>query len=249
MAAEAPIILFLDDDVLPTPGLVATHAAHHADRRDVVVIGPLLAPAESQQPWIRWEAETLQKQYKEMQVGSWPPTPRQFYTGNASVSRAHLIAAGGFDPRFRRGEDVELAFRLQRRGLRFVFEPAAAGVHFARRNFESWIDAAGEYGRIEALMGPIWGTRGLVDVKAQEFQGRHPMVRRFVRFGLAAPRYAPAAIAAGRVAGRALTMAGLWRLARGVYTALFELAYWRGVEKAVSNNANSAAEMIRIANR
>jgi len=153
MAAHAPVILFLDDDVIPNERLVEVHAAHHAQNSDLVVIGTLLAPDRRMQPWIRWEADTLEKQYREMQAGAWSPTPRQFYTGNASVMRQHVVDAGGFDARFRRGEDVDLAFRLQSRGLRFVFDPDAGGVHIARRSFRSWIGAAHEYGRVELAMG------------------------------------------------------------------------------------------------
>jgi hypothetical protein len=149
------------------------------------------------------------------------------------VRTEHLVAAAGFDPRFRRGEDIELACRLERLGMRFVFEPRATGTHIARRTFRSWAAAAREYGRTEVAMGPVWDVRGLVDVKVSEFPLRHPVVQRIVRLGLAHPRVAPALLAAGRIAGRTFTIAGLWKLARGVYTAIFELEYWRGVEDAV----------------
>jgi GT2 family glycosyltransferase len=229
-AAETPILLFLDDDVIPDPRLVEEHVGHHQEQGDVVVIGPLLpAPAPSK-PWIRWESDTLQQQYRDMQAGAWPPSPRQFYTGNASVARRHVVAAGGFDTHFKRGEDVDLAFRLHRAGLKFVFEPRARGVHIARRSFGSWANAAREYGRAELAMGPVWGERGLVDVKVLEFQRRNPVVRRSVTFGLKYPQAAPALIAAERGAARIFAGVGLWKLARGAYTAIFELAYWRGVD-------------------
>jgi GT2 family glycosyltransferase len=240
-AVGAPIVLFLDDDVIPHERLVAVHAAHHAEHSDVVVIGPLLGAAGRQHPWIRWEAETLNKQYREMEAGAWTPTPRQFYTGNASVRRQHVLDAGGFNPRLLRGEDVDLAFRLQRRGLRFLFEPEAGGVHIARRSFRSWVQAAHEYGRVELAMGPVWGARGLVDVKVIEFQRRHAVVRRAVGLGLGYPRAAPALVAAGGVLGRVAAAAGIWPVARGAYTAIFELAYWRGVEEALGVRGSAMA--------
>ena len=58
----------------------------------------------------------LAKQYEAMDRGVYGATARQFYTGNASVARRHVIAAGGFDTSFRRAEDVELAYRLADRG-------------------------------------------------------------------------------------------------------------------------------------
>lgn len=233
-ALDSPIVLFLDDDVIPCPDLIALHAGGHAAQPNLVVIGPLLAPPGRQQPWIRWEAETLRNQYEAMQGGLWEPTPRQFYTGNASVRLEHIIAAGGFDLRFRRGEDVDLAFRLQRNGLRFVFEPKAGGTHIAYRTFQSWAAAAHEYGRVEATMGPVWDGRRLVDIKALEFRRRNAIVRQLVQFGLTHGRYAEALVAWCRVAGRALAAVGLWRLARGAYTAIFELQYWRGVDEATA---------------
>jgi GT2 family glycosyltransferase len=229
---DAAIVLFLDDDVVPSEQLVAFHAAHHEARPNAVVIGPLLAPSFRQQPWIRWESETLLQQYRAMEAGAWEPTPRQFYTGNASVGRDQLIAAGGFDRRFRRGEDVDLAFRLQRCGARFFFESRAGGTHIARRSFASWAEAAREYGRLELAMGPVWGERGLVDVKALEFRRRHSIVRRIVDFGLRHPHSARALMVGGRVVGRVLSTLRLWPWARGAYTAMFELAYWRGVDDA-----------------
>lgn len=237
LAARAPLILFLDDDVIPSERLVEVHAAHHAHDAGLVVIGPLLAPNGRMQPWIKWEADTLEKQYREMQSGAWSPTPRQFYTGNASVMRQHVLDAGGFDTGFRRGEDVDLAFRLQSRGLRFVFEPEARGLHIARRSFRSWIGAAHEYGRVELAMGN--GAKGLVGMKAVEFRRRHRVVRRVVGLGLTYPLAAPALIAAGGALGVLSAAAGLRPVARGAFTALFELAYWRGVDAALGSEGRA----------
>ncbi len=240
-AADAKIVLFLDDDVVPATQLVEVHASHHAERADLVVIGPLLPPGRGQQPWIRWEGDTLLKQYAEMETGAWAPSPRQFYTGNASVMREHLVDAGGFHEGLRRGEDVELALRLERRGLTFLFEPRAVAVHIARRSFASWLDAAYEYGRSELTMRPAPGFRGLVEAKADDFQRRDPLVRWVVARSLAFPSAAPWVIFVARVVGRAMAAVHIWRLARGAYTTIFELAYWRGVELALGPRGASLA--------
>ena len=80
----------------------------------------------------------LAKQYKAMTRGDCEATARQFYTGNASVLRRHLLAVGGFDSAFRRAEDVEMAYRLDGSWSHFAFEPAAIGLHYAARSFDSW---------------------------------------------------------------------------------------------------------------
>ncbi len=122
-SAVGSIILFIDDDVVPAPQLITEHLSMHQNYGDqLVVIGPMLSPPRFQMaPWVAWEQDQLAKQYGDMQAGQWQPTARQFYTGNSSVARHHVIEAGGFDPAFRRAEDVELAYRLKDRGLRFVF--------------------------------------------------------------------------------------------------------------------------------
>ena len=48
-----------------------------------------------------------------------------------------FLNVGGFDSRFQRAEDVELAFRLRSRGVRFVFNPDANVLHYASRSSES----------------------------------------------------------------------------------------------------------------
>ncbi len=60
----------------------------------------------------------LAKQYTAMLRGDWEATARQFYTGNASLRREPLLAVGGFDTAFRRAEDVEMAYRLDDRGIK-----------------------------------------------------------------------------------------------------------------------------------
>ena len=71
--------------------------------------------------------------------------PRQFYTGNASIRREHLLKAGGFDPRFRRAEDIELAFCFSDLDLLFHFDPAAKGWHY-RCSLRAWLNISTSYG-------------------------------------------------------------------------------------------------------
>src|SRR5262249_4857504 len=120
--AVGEIVLFLDDDVWPDPCLIAEHLrCHTEDREPSVVMGPLASLPHYEQPWVAWEQAKLEAQYRAMLEGVYAPTFRQFWTGNASVGRAHLLAEGGFNHEFPRGEDVELGVRLHKRGLQFRF--------------------------------------------------------------------------------------------------------------------------------
>jgi glycosyltransferase involved in cell wall biosynthesis len=229
--ASGDLVVFIDDDVVPAPALLARHvAAHRSLGDDVVVIGPMLEDdAATLSPWTRWEQRMLRKQYAAMSAGEWAPTARQFYTGNASLRRAHLLAAGGFDTRFRRMEDVELAYRLDGLGLRFVFEPEAVGVHYPERSFEAWVRIAHDYGENDVVFAREHGRPEKVANIGHEFRRRHALVRAAVRG--AVPRRRAMAWAArgverlvtGRRTGR------LDRLGQAALSCLYNVAYYRGV--------------------
>ena len=45
-AATTPLVLYLDDDVEPSPHLLAAHAAAHRDHGATAVVGQILQPGE-----------------------------------------------------------------------------------------------------------------------------------------------------------------------------------------------------------
>lgn len=249
--ATEPYVLFLDDDVLPAPGLLRRHAESHLER-DVVVIGPLLAASRGgRSPWTVWEWSTLEEQYRAMQSGEWAPTPRQFYTGNASVSLARIRETGGFNTAFTRGEDVELAWRLQDRGLRFVFNPRARAVHLAQRSFGAWLRSAHQYGQTDVMLERIRTGHDLPGYVQREFQQRHPYTRQAVRAVLAHPA-AWGLLVGGIYSGLHVTKAlGRRRAAHSLCSALFACGYWRGVCAQLGRDRAIALtrEPVQIASR
>jgi len=181
--ARGDLILFLDDDVGAAPDLIEQHLRTRPASDDrTVVIGPMLTPPDYRpNPFIRWEQAMLYKQYDAMKRGDWSPTYRQFYTGNASVGRRFITSLGGFDERFRRGEDVELAYRLHEQGATFVFNDSAVGHHYAERSFESWLRNAREYGRNDVLFDRERRQSGRLEQARTEYGGRNPLVRGLTR--------------------------------------------------------------------
>jgi GT2 family glycosyltransferase len=178
--------------------------------------------------WLHWEAATLQKQYRAMRAGEWQPTPRQFYTANASVRREHALAAGCFDERFTRAEDVEFACRLEDLGLRFWFEQQAIVWHEPDRSFSSWLKVPYEYGRFDVLMEQE-GRRPFVLIAAQELRRRHPLSRMLQRACVGHPSRVRAARALLGFAIRHGNRALPERLGLALCSALFNLQYWQGV--------------------
>lgn len=221
-AARGAQLLFLDDDVIAAPGLVARHAAGAASDDRAVTIGPMLPPPRARlAPWLRWEAETLQKQYDAMLAGVYAPTPRQFYTGNAALARALFDAAGGFNESYRRGEDVEFARRLEATGARFVFVPEAIVWHEPDRSFSDWLRVAYAYGTHDARASEPLATA------LAEWPERHPLNRCAARLAIG-HRLRRMAIEAPLRALALAPLPGLAGARRHACSALFTIRYWQG---------------------
>ncbi|MGH2514659.1 MAG: glycosyltransferase [Ktedonobacterales bacterium] len=188
--ASAPLIVFIDDDVIPDPSWLEQHlAAHDASGDDMlVVIGPLLPPLNQRlNAWGAWEEHTLCDQYAAMSAGQWQPTYRQFYTGNASLARRHILDAGGFNAAFLRAEDIELGLRLKRLGCRFAFVESARAWHHVWRSFASWARMPVAYGRATVAIGR---AHEMVNVEnaATEYLNRNAPTRACVQLCLKSPR-------------------------------------------------------------
>jgi GT2 family glycosyltransferase len=239
--ARAALLVFLDDDVIPDPDFLAAHWRIHQQAPRQVVIGPLLMPPDARlQPWVRWELTTLERQYNEMSRGWWKPTPRQFYTGNGSVAREAVLEAGGFNPEFRRAEDVELAYRLQARGYTFLFAPQARGLHYARRSFSSWKAIASAYGRADVAMSRAFAWPGILNAIGTEFHRRARPLQLVARACVSRPALLGATIVASSAAARTASVlpgAVGRRLSSAAYSVIFNLLFWEGVAEEIGHDA------------
>lgn len=139
--AAGEVLLFTGDDMLPEKGLLSAHAAFHAARpaASAAMLGfaawdPRVRPS----PFARW----LENGGPQFGFGRFAPGAkvRAFWTANLSVKKNFLLEHGVFDEDFAApaGEDVELGFRLQEKGLEITYEPAAAVRHFHRVTFSSY---------------------------------------------------------------------------------------------------------------
>jgi glycosyltransferase involved in cell wall biosynthesis len=225
------LVLFIDDDVVPAPRLIAEHMRAHATQADdIIVLGPMLTPDNFvMSSWVRWEQAMLTKQYQAMLAGKFAPTARQFYTGNTSLARAHLLAAGGFDEHFRRAEDVELAYRLAQRGLRFVFNAEAIGYHYAERSFRSWMEIAYVYGRNDVIFTREKQQQWLLPKVFSEFHDRNLLVRLLVQLCLDRDALSRSTVAWLKGISYLADRLGFERLVQTTYSGIFNLRYYQGV--------------------
>jgi glycosyltransferase involved in cell wall biosynthesis len=125
--AVGRIVLFLDDDLLCDPGLLAAHWDAHASGEKIVVIGAVaLARTSPDNAASRLRRDGLVNFFQAV-AQSHEPRPLPLGQANSSISRSHLLAvANGFDESFvGASEETDCGFRLWQAGARFVYIPQA----------------------------------------------------------------------------------------------------------------------------
>jgi GT2 family glycosyltransferase len=233
--AQGEFILFVDDDVMAQPDLIYQHLLTHQKYSEpIVVVGPMLTPTDFRlDPCVRWEQAMLYKQYDAMKRGLYQPTHRQFHTGNASLRREVLQAAGPFDERFRRAEDIELAHRLARSGIGFVFNEQAIGYHYATRSFNAWLQIAHDYGVNDVVLARQQLPSGGLDTMRREFAERHRMVRLLTRTSLGRPWLRRSMWLPIRAVASASHWLGLEGLGRCALSGLYNASYYNGLAEGL----------------
>jgi GT2 family glycosyltransferase len=132
--AEGTVIVILDDDMEPQPGLLAAHLREHAAASSRAVMGAAPIVIEPDAPaHVRYVAAKFNEHLQRLARPDHRFRIRDFYSGNTSVRRDDLLAAGLYDERFTiyGNEDVELAQRLIQRGIALAFTAdAVAQQHY-----------------------------------------------------------------------------------------------------------------------
>jgi SAM-dependent methyltransferase len=127
-----PLVLFLDDDTIPVPVLIAEHLARHRAEpaAEVVVVGRTTWHADV-------AGDSLNKWLATLGIAPDDPPdegdPRSFHrfrASNVSLKRSFFVVAGGFDPELPFDhEDLDLGWRLAQRGMLLRVAPAALAEH------------------------------------------------------------------------------------------------------------------------
>ena len=186
--AKGRWILFLGDDTVPEPDLLAVHARAHAEPRPqpVAVLGYTTWPRDRRvTPFLHHINEYgLQFGYGLIEDPESVPF-NFFYTSNISLPRALLRAAGLFDTTFPHAawEDIEIAYRMMQRGMRILYRPAAVARHYHDITFGSFRrrqEKAGEAAAIFYEKHPELGDF-LAVPQALQFREAGPILEGFRR--------------------------------------------------------------------
>lgn len=140
-AADAELVMFIGDDILAAPDLLARHLALHRVEpgEETGVLGRVVWARELKvTPFMQWLDRGYQFDYGALRGGEAPWT--HLYTSNVSLKRSLLERIGGFDEeRFPfLYEDLDAGRRLSEHGLRLLYEPGAIAEHLHPTGVDDW---------------------------------------------------------------------------------------------------------------
>lgn len=227
-ASRAPLLLFIDDDVIASPGLVKAHVSAQGAHERCVAIGPYLLEKPGSGDYVReqlyryWNRifERLSRVDHQAHAGD-------VMAGNLSMARSTFERAGGFDSRFVGCgvEDHEFGIRLLEVGARIVYLSEAHARHLDTTDLDRSLRRNRHAGSAAVLMVSLHPhlARSTRLARARTFE-------RWLVFN--APRLGVIVMWTVR---RGLDLTQIFRLRR-VWVPLYGMArtywYWRGVADA-----------------
>jgi len=237
LMARAGILIFLDDDVVPEPGMVEAHLWHYRDGRPVAVLGDYSVVRDRDDSiyrmdlWAWWE-----DLFHRRALSGHKPCFRDFCTGNVSVRREDFFLAGGFDVAFHGvgREDYDLGYRLINAGVEVVSDRGAKALHFHKTRMSAT-------GVIKATVhdahGDVLLWKKYPELRHGLFMGHCPAGVKSILQTLAMdmPRAGDLAIWPLKLLLLASDRIKAWRLRAILFDWLRDYGYWRGVGDMVGS--------------
>jgi GT2 family glycosyltransferase len=133
MHAQGELVLFIGDDIITDPDFISQHVnRHHAVGMPCAVVGYTEWDRAGMRvtPLLEYANEAGQQfGYRYMKDAEDVPYTC-FYTSNVSAPR-HILGPEPFDPTFRTygWEDIDVGYRLAKRGLRLIYNRKARARH------------------------------------------------------------------------------------------------------------------------
>ena len=246
--ARGDLLLFVDDDIEPLPGMIAAHASAHERQPGQVIMGPPL-PVRSATPdlnqlsqWAWWHDRFAAFRSPHHRFSF-----ADVFTGILSVHTAHFHVLGGFDEWLACREDHEFGARALANGITLRFVEGGGGWHHELRSTEALASRKRAEGladvqiavRHPALFSQLalaepssGGTRGWQRARRLALSASEGTMARWKNASLARTL---------GVVRRTLELLG-WRLSwRRANGALLDYWYWRGVQDGVGGEAGLQA--------
>ena len=240
-AARGEILVFLDDDMEPSPGFLEAHYQAHQDEPHLGwgIIGAVpIRYDRNSPPVVRFVGEKFNRHLENLALPGREFKLRDFYSGNFSIRREILTLLNGFDEDFTLygNEDLELSVRLKKNGITLKFSREALAYQSYNKNFAGLIRDNIAHGQTSVLLATKH-PETFKDLKLSAYRQRS-LQWRFVRAGLLRLSRLSKMAATGLVRFMA------WFERRGLrlvsmnlyYNFVLDYCYWYGVTKSIPSS-------------
>lgn len=162
--AQAPLIAFLDDDVVVAPDWPQQMMKPFLDARVGLASGPSLVPEDINRigrlaglALSSWAAGYVAERYQKNREAVYPVNWERVIGCNAAYRREAFAQMGGFPVDFYPGEEMIAAYRTEQAGWKLVFVPTAWVQHYPRQSLLRFWRQIWGYGatRIRLLRGGV----------------------------------------------------------------------------------------------
>jgi GT2 family glycosyltransferase len=144
--ASSPYILFIDDDCVPEPSWAEYHLKRqHEATESIGILGSVWFPDEwiKESNFVRYFQSRYvgNRSWKSIKGGPEDIPPNLMGGLNVSYPKKSLVDVGMFTEGFGRGQDVDLAYRLWKNKVRFVYDDQPKVIHYSpeMESFEIWL--------------------------------------------------------------------------------------------------------------
>lgn len=148
--AKSEVLLMLDDDVIPEPGLVEGHARHHATESDLIVVGYMPTVKPTRRRPGEFPLHLYDRAY-ENTCAEYEEDPstvlKRYWAGNVSLRRSDALRVG-FDPSadlpgpYFNHRDRDFGLRCRKAGLRGTFDRSLRASHKHRLSAAGFVRSA-----------------------------------------------------------------------------------------------------------
>lgn len=155
-AATRDVVVFLDDDVVPRPGLVRGHLSHHLINSRTVVLGYMPVAMEGLVGEELAVARIYARDYEDT-CKVYEREPHHildyFWAGNFSIPRVEALNVGFVrSPTLSYHEDLRFGLGCEASGLTAVFDRSLRADHHYRKNIARFIAECSSSGESRAIL-------------------------------------------------------------------------------------------------
>ena len=153
LEAKGSYCLFLDDDIIADPELVAEHLHAQHQYPNALVVGQLTLSLPTNAGWYANAfAQGWRDHYDRLNQVPTKLSWEDCYSGNMSAPRKVLLGCGGFAVDIIRGYDVDLASRLEQQGCTLIYAPNALGCQEEQKGFRELSRDAENAGNVDVML-------------------------------------------------------------------------------------------------